>query len=55
MQNYVSALKPNGSLFLSGFFLEDFEIIKQSASSFGIINIQHHTHDNWVTAQFLKQ
>lgn len=55
MPNYVSALKPNGSLFLSGFFLEDFEIIKQSASSFGIINIQHHTHDNWVTAQFLKQ
>ena len=41
MPNYVSALKPNGSLFLSGFFLEDFEIIKHSALSFW--NDKHST------------
>ncbi len=51
---YADCLRSNGELLLSGFYLEDLEIIKEACISKGLIYKSHLIKDNWVAAYFVK-
>lgn len=50
MQTYSSSLTSGGKIFLSGFYLEDLEDIKQAAQKNGLEYVSHQTRKNWVVA-----
>jgi ribosomal protein L11 methyltransferase len=51
---YNANLKPGGLLFTSGYYLEDLEMIRSKAASFGLELMNHRTRDNWCQAVFHK-
>lgn len=51
---YNANLKPGGVLFTSGYYLEDLEMIRSKAASFGLELMDHRTRDNWCQAVFHK-
>lgn len=51
---YTGALNQNGQLFVSGFYIEDLEMIKKVAVDSGLIFNGNKVKDNWVSAQFIK-
>ena len=51
---YSSVLNKNGQLFVSGFYVEDLELIKEVAVGSGFIFSGNLTKDNWVSARFIK-
>lgn len=51
---YSSVLNKNGQLFVSGFYVEDLDLIKEVALGSGFIFNDHLTKDNWVSAHFIK-
>ena len=51
---YASVLNKNGQLFVSGFYVEDLELIKEVAVRSGFIFNGNLTKDNWVSARFIK-
>ncbi len=52
---YAKVLNQNGQLFVSGFYLEDLNLIKEVAIGSGLIFIGNKEKDNWISAQFKKQ
>jgi ribosomal protein L11 methyltransferase len=55
MQRYSEALKPDGELYLSGFYeTPDLDIIMDEARKYGIKYIIHKLNNNWVAAKFIK-
>ena len=52
---YAAVLNKNGQLFVSGFYVEDLELIKDVAVRSGFIFNGNLTKNNWVSAQFIKQ
>ncbi|WP_459211115.1 50S ribosomal protein L11 methyltransferase [Aquimarina rhabdastrellae] len=54
MKQYASCLGANGDLFLSGFYIEDLEIIKESCANNGLTYVKHFIRNNWVAAYFKK-
>jgi len=55
MQRYSEVLKPDGELFLSGFYeTPDLDIIMDEARKHGIKYIIHKINNNWVAAKFIK-
>lgn len=52
---YASVLNKNGQLFVSGFYVEDLDLIKEVATRSGFTFNGNLTKDNWVSAQFIKQ
>jgi ribosomal protein L11 methyltransferase len=52
---YASILNQNGQLFVSGFYTEDLNMIRDVAQKAGLIFNGNLTKDNWVSAQFIKQ
>ncbi|MDC0303884.1 50S ribosomal protein L11 methyltransferase [Flavobacteriales bacterium] len=51
---YSSVLNKNGQLFVSGFYVEDLNLIKEVALGSGFIFNDHLTKENWVSAHFIK-
>ena len=51
---YASVLNKNGQLFVSGFYVEDLDRIKEVATCSGFTFNGNLTKDNWVSAQFIK-
>jgi ribosomal protein L11 methyltransferase len=55
MERYSQALKPDGELYLSGFYESpDLDIIIDCGRQYGIKYIIHKTNNNWVAAKFVK-
>lgn len=54
IQHYVNVLASGGSLFLSGFYTEDFQMIQAEAEDNGLALVAHVVNNNWVAAVFNK-
>ncbi len=54
MHIYSNALRQNGILFLSGFYMEDLPIITEICNKSGLVFVENKMKNNWVAAQFLK-
>jgi len=55
MQRYSEVLRPDGELYLSGFYESpDLDIIMDEARKYGIKYIIHKLNNNWVAAKFVK-
>lgn len=52
---YAASLEKNGQLFVSGFYVEDLDMIKDVAIRSGFIFNGNLTKNNWVSARFIKQ
>lgn len=53
LEVYASILKPEGLMFLSGFYEEpDLEIIKSAAEKYQLHYLQHKKSENWVAVKF---
>ena len=51
---YAACLKPNASLFLSGFYKEDLEIISEVCQKYSLEMIGYKEDNYWVAAQFIN-
>ncbi len=51
---YVNSLVKGGSLFVSGFYTEDMDIIRKAAEAVGLEYKSHKIENNWVAAKFSK-
>ncbi|MBD3748837.1 MAG: 50S ribosomal protein L11 methyltransferase [Sphingobacteriales bacterium] len=55
MKGYASVLKPEGTIFFSGFYESpDLDIINEEARKYNLKYISHKKKDNWVAAKFVK-
>ena len=54
MDAYAKALKPEGNLLLSGFYVEDLGIIRSKCESLGFRFIRNFEKNHWVAALFIK-
>ena len=54
MQQYVTCLNENGTLFLSGFYTEDIPVISESCTSKGLTYVKQFERNNWVALKFVK-
>lgn len=52
---YAERLRPNGKLFLSGFYTHDIPAIESKANQNGLQMVNYKAKDNWVAAHFYKQ
>tara|TARA_R110000868_G_scaffold60146_1_gene184230 strand:+ start:22 stop:855 length:834 start_codon:yes stop_codon:yes gene_type:complete len=51
---YSDVLNKSGQLFVSGFYVEDLDLIKEVATRSGFIFNGNLTQNNWVSARFIK-
>jgi len=55
LQRYSEVLKPDGELYLSGFYeTPDLDIIMDEARQYGLKYIIHKKNNDWVAAKFIK-
>ena len=54
MHRYVAALKSQGLLIISGFYLEDLHLLKGKAKKLNLIFIDYSEKRNWVSARFKR-
>lgn len=52
MAKYVTALRKGGSLFMSGFYSEDLELIDAEAARLGLTRVETKCDDNWTAARY---
>jgi len=55
MQAYVRTLAPKGQLLMSGFYKQDFDIIKQKAKSLGLKQLSYTENNDWAMGCFEKE
>ncbi|MBQ3709436.1 MAG: 50S ribosomal protein L11 methyltransferase [Bacteroidales bacterium] len=55
MHCYVEAMKPQGRIFFSGYYVEDLSSIRAEAERLGLRYERHLARNNWVAAEFLKE
>ena len=53
MAVYKDALRANGTLYLSGFYLEDLPIIKECCNMLGFHYVDTKIKNNWIAAKFV--
>ena len=51
---YAEILKEDGMLLLSGFYLEDLEIIRKSCDTHGLKYVNNKLRNNWVAVKFVN-
>ena len=51
---YVSALNPGGSLYMSGFYLDDIPVIEKECDTVGLLRCSVSEKDNWATFHVKK-
>jgi ribosomal protein L11 methyltransferase len=54
MQQYVDCLNPNGTLFLSGFYNEDFDAINESCTEKGLLFVKKLERNNWISLKYVN-
>ena len=54
MEAYVATMTDNAQLIMSGFYLDDLEIIRQKAESLGLHYLDHKTDNDWTAVRFIK-
>ena len=54
MQSYVDCLNPNGILFLSGFYNEDFDAINESCAAKGLLFVKKLERNNWISLKYVN-
>lgn len=52
IKHYTKALSTDGTLFLSGFYSEDLDVINSETENQGLEYIAHKTDNNWVAATY---
>lgn len=55
MEKYVNVLTTNGHLFMSGFYENDIEMIRQKAETLGLQFVSYKEKSTWVAVQFEKK
>lgn len=55
MEAYSSVLQTGGALYLSGFYMEDMEILERACNAHRLFYRQHHSQENWVAMKFVKK
>ncbi|RFN59935.1 50S ribosomal protein L11 methyltransferase [Marixanthomonas ophiurae] len=54
MAAYHCCLKPNGELYLSGFYKEDLTLIQKSCNKLGLTFVENKERTNWIAAKFVN-
>ncbi len=54
MSSYVATLSTGGTLLMSGFFVEDIEILRQKAETLGMNYVGHVERDGWAVMHLTK-
>lgn len=54
IKNYVRAMHPGSQLFISGFYTEDIDVLKEEAASHGLQYIDSAEENRWAMARFVK-
>ncbi|MBA6153808.1 50S ribosomal protein L11 methyltransferase [Gelidibacter maritimus] len=54
MAAYVKCLKPNGLLFLSGFYNQDIQAIQEECNKHGLTYVESLERNNWVALKFVN-
>ena len=53
MKHYCNSLKENGELYLSGFYLKDFPLIKTHCNDLGLTFREKKMKNDWVSTKFV--
>lgn len=54
MEIYSKSLEDNGTLYLSGFYKEDLELITETCNNLGLTFVENKVRNNWIAAKFRK-
>ncbi|MBT3919831.1 MAG: 50S ribosomal protein L11 methyltransferase [Flavobacteriaceae bacterium] len=54
MEIYSKSLEENGTLYLSGFYKEDLELITETCNNLGLTFGENKERNNWIAAKFRK-
>ena len=54
MEAYISTMTDGAQLIMSGFYLEDLDMIRQKAESLGLHYLDHRTDNDWTSVRFTK-
>src|SRR5690554_3679403 len=54
LQAYVKCLKPNGTIFLSGFYNHDIPAIQEECNKYGLTYVESLERNNWVALKFVN-
>ena len=54
MEIYFNGLEDNGTLYLSGFYKEDLDLITETCNNLGLTFVQNKVRNNWIAAKFRK-
>ena len=55
MGAYYKALKPGGTLFMSGFYMDDIAVLNEKAASLGLMFDYYKERNNWSLLRFTKR
>lgn len=55
IKNYVRAMHPGSQLFISGFYTQDMEVLKEEAARHGLTYIDYAEDNNWAMMRFVKE
>ena len=55
MVNYVHCMHTGSQIFISGFYTEDMEVLKEEAASHGLRYLDYAENDNWAMMKFVKE
>lgn len=54
MEAYVGTMTDNAQLIMSGFYLDDLDMIRQKAESLGLHYLDHKTDNDWTAVRFQR-
>lgn len=54
IDRYAAALKPGGTMLLSGFYVEDIPVVMQAASVLGLQQVLHNEKNRWAMLKLAK-
>ena len=55
MVNYVRCMHSGSQIFISGFYTEDMEVLKEEAARHGLRYLDYAENDNWAMMKFVKE
>lgn len=55
MERYVTSLKMGGMMILSGFYVEDVELLEAEATKHGLVTVNHTEMDRWCSLMLRKE
>ena len=55
MANYVRCMHSGSHIFISGFYTEDMEVLKEEANRHGLRYIDYAEDNNWAMMKFVKE